>query len=103
MTKICNIVCQLGKILIEWVCRGSCKDQKRPYAVGKAKENAQTLAEKRVGLILIKMKLLGQPRDELLNTLGKRYKHYKAIKNSLKLRDDLLWWKNSKIRTLVKF
>ena len=59
------------------------------------KANARIRLEQGVDLVLKnqKLKILGQPYDEVLLTTDKRFKHYKAIKDRIILKDGLLFRK----------
>ena len=59
------------------------------------KENAQIRVEQDVDLVLksMKLKILGEPHDEVLILTDSRYKHYKANEDCILLKDGLLFRK----------
>ena len=59
------------------------------------KANARARVEQDVDLVLknMKLKILGQPHDEVLMTTDSRYKHYKANEEGINLKDGLLFRK----------
>ena len=66
------------------------------YSMNGMKANARIQLEQDVDLVLenMKLKILGQPRDELLILTGSRYKNlYKANEDRIILRDSLLYRK----------
>ena len=60
------------------------------------KANARIQVEQDVDLVLknMKLKILGQPYDEVLMIADSRYKNYKANENRIILKDGLLFRKN---------
>ena len=58
--------------------------------------NARTRVEQDVELVLKnkKLKILGQPYDEVLIITDSRYKNYKANEDRINLKDDLVFRKN---------
>ena len=67
------------------------------YSIGEIKANALIRVKQSVDLVLknLKLKLLGQPYDEVLLTTDRRFKHCKAIENRSILKDGLLFRKYS--------
>ena len=65
------------------------------YSIHAIKANAQIRVEKDVNLVLnnLKLKKLGQPYDEVLLTIDKRFKHYKANEDRNNFRDGLFFRK----------
>ena len=59
------------------------------------KKNARIRVEQDIGLVLknMKLKILGQPHDELLMLTDSRYKNYKANQDRIILKDGLSFWK----------
>ena len=59
------------------------------------KANARIRVEQDVDLVLknIKLKVLGQPYDEVLIMTDSRYKNYKAIEDRINLKDGPLFRK----------
>ena len=66
------------------------------YSKKGIKANGRTRVEQDVDLVLniAKLKLLGQPHDEVLMMTDSRYKKYKASEDRLLLKDGLLFGKN---------
>ena len=62
------------------------------YSIYEIKANARIRIEKEVDLALknLKLKIVGQPYDEVLLTNDKRFRHYKAIEDRIILKDELL-------------
>ena len=60
------------------------------------KPNARIRVEQDVDFVLknMKLKILGQPHDEVLMMTDSRYKHYKANEDSVILKDGLLFRKH---------
>ena len=60
------------------------------------KANARIRVEQDVDLVLknMKLKILGQPYDEVLIMTDSRYKNYKANEDRIVLKDGLLFWKS---------
>ena len=60
------------------------------------KANARGRLEQDVDLVLknLKMKILGQPQDEVLITIDPRVEHYKANEDLIIFNDGLLFGKN---------
>ena len=65
------------------------------YSVNGIKANARTRVEQDVDLVLknLKLKILGQPFDEVLLMTDSRYKNYKANEDRIILKDGLLYRK----------
>ena len=65
------------------------------YSLNGIKANARIRVEQDVDLVLknIKLKILGQPYDEVLIMTESRYKHYKANEDRIILKDGLLFRK----------
>ena len=66
------------------------------YSMNGIKANARIRAEQDVDLVLknMKLKILGQPYDEVLIVTDSRYKNYKANEDRIALKDGLLYRKN---------
>ena len=66
------------------------------YSINGIKANARIRVEQDVDLVLknMKMKILGQPYDEVLILTDSRYKNYKANEDRIILKDGLLYRKN---------
>ena len=62
------------------------------YSLHGIKANARIRVERDADLLLknLKLKILGQPYDEVLLTTDKRFKHYKANEDRIILKDGLL-------------
>ena len=62
------------------------------YSINGIKANARIRVEQDVGLVLrnMKLKILGQPYDEVLIMTDSRYKNYKANEDRIILKDGLL-------------
>ena len=62
------------------------------YSIHGIKENARIREEQDIDLILknLKLKILGQPHDEVVLTTDRRFKHYKANEHRIILKDGLL-------------
>ena len=62
------------------------------YSVNGIRANAQTRVEQDAYLLLknLKLKILGQPHDNVLLTMDRRFKHCKAIEGRIILEDGLL-------------
>ena len=69
------------------------------------KANARVRVEQEVGLVLknMKLKILGQPHDEMLMVTGSRYKNYTANEDSIILKVGLLFRKYFGERGNVKY
>ena len=69
------------------------------------KANARIRVEQDVHFLLknMKLKILGQPHDEVLITTNSRYKHYKANEDRIILKDGLLLKKCSGETGIVKY
>ena len=69
------------------------------------KANARKSLEQDVNLVLkkIKLKVLGQPHDELLMMTDSRYENYKANEDLIILKDGLLFRKKTEETGIVKF
>ena len=65
------------------------------YSMKGIKADAQIQEEKDVHFVLnnMKLKILGQPIDEVLIKTDSRYKNYKANEDRINLKDGLLFWK----------
>ena len=65
------------------------------YSINGIKANARIRIEQDVGLVLknMKLKILGQPYDEVLIMTDSRYKNYKANEDRIILKDGLLFRK----------
>ena len=66
------------------------------YSINGIKASARIRVEEDADLVLknIKLKILGQPHDEVLLTTDRRFKHYKANEDRIILKDGLLFRKN---------
>ena len=66
------------------------------YSMNGIKANARIRVEQDVDLVLknMKLKILGQPYDEVLMITDSRYKIYKANEDRIILKDGLLFRKN---------
>ena len=66
------------------------------YSTNGIKANAQMRVEQNADLVLknLKLKILGQPHDNVLLTTERRFKHYKANEDRIILKDGLLFRKN---------
>ena len=66
------------------------------YSINGIKANARIRVEQDVDLVLknLKLKILGQPYDELLILTDSRYKNYKANEDRIILKDGLLYRKS---------
>ena len=75
------------------------------YSINGNKANARIRVEQYVDLVLknMKLKILGQPHDEVLKMTGSRYKNYKANEDCLILTDVLLFRKYSGETGSVKY
>ena len=62
------------------------------YSLHGIKANARIRVERHVDLVLknLKLKIFGQPHDELLLTTDRRFKHYKANEDRIIFKDGLL-------------
>ena len=65
------------------------------YSLHGIKANARIRVEQDVDLVLknLKLKILGQPYDDVLLTTERRLTHYKANEDCIILKDGLLLWK----------
>ena len=65
------------------------------YSINGIKASAQIRIEQDADLVLknLKLKILGQPHDEVLLTTDRRFKHYKANEDRIILKDGLLFRK----------
>ena len=63
------------------------------YSINEIKANARIRVEQDVDLVLknMKLKILGQPYDEVLIMTDSRYKNYKANEDRIILKDGLLF------------
>ena len=75
------------------------------YSMNGIKANARIRVEQDVDLVLknMKLKILGQPHDEVLMTTDSRYKHYKANEDRIILKDGLLFRKSFGETVSVKY
>ena len=66
------------------------------FSINGSKANARIRVEQDVDLVLknMKLKILGQPHDELLMMTDSRYKKHKANEDRIILKDGLLFMKN---------
>ena len=66
------------------------------YSMNGIKANARIRVKQDVDLVLknMKLKILGQPQDEVLMMTDSRYKNYKAKEDRILLKDGLLFRKN---------
>ena len=67
-----------------------------PFSMNQIKANARKRVGKDVDLLLknLKLKILGQPYDEVLITTDRRYKHFKAKENHIILKEGRLFRQN---------
>ena len=65
------------------------------YSINGIKASARIRVEQDADLVLknLKLKLLGQPHDDMLLTTDRRFKHYKANEDRIILKDGLLFRK----------
>ena len=65
------------------------------YSINGFKANARIRVEQDADLVLknLKLKILGQPHDDVLLATDRRYKHYKANEDRIILKDGLLFRK----------
>ena len=65
------------------------------YSIRGIKANTRIRIEQNAGLVLknLKLKILGQPHDNVLLTTDRRFKHYKAIEDRIILKDGRLFRK----------
>ena len=63
------------------------------YSMNEIKANARIRVEQNFDLVLknMKLKILGQPYDEVFMLTDSRYKNYKANENRIILKDGLLF------------
>ena len=61
------------------------------YATNAIKANARIRIEQQADLVLksLKLKRLGQPHDDVLLTMDRRFKHYKANEDRIIVKDGL--------------
>ena len=66
------------------------------YSINGIKASARIRVEQDADLVLknLKLKILGQPQDDVLLVTDRRYKHYKANQDRIILKDGLLFRKN---------
>ena len=66
------------------------------YSINGIKANARIRVEQDADLVLknLKLKILGQPHDDVLLTTDRRFKHYKANEDRIILKDGLLFRKD---------
>ena len=64
----------------------------RSYSINGIKASAQIRVEQDADLVLknLKLKILGQPHDDVLLSTDRRFKHYKANEDRIILKDGLL-------------
>ena len=69
------------------------------------KTKARIRVEKDVHLVLknVKLKIIGQPNDEVLLMTDSRYKNYNANEDRISLKDGLLFWNYSGETVSVKY
>ena len=67
------------------------------YSINGIKANARIRVDQDATLVLknLKLKILGQPHDDVLLTTDSRFKHYKANEDRIILRERLLFRKNN--------
>ena len=65
------------------------------YSINGIKANARIRVEQDADLVLknLKLKILGQPHDDVLLTTDRRFKHYKESEDRIILKDGLLFQK----------
>ena len=65
------------------------------YSTNGIKASARIRVEQDADLVLknLKLKILGQPHDDVLLATDRRYKHYKANEDRINLKDGLLFRK----------
>ena len=75
------------------------------YSMNGIKANGRIRVEQDVDLVLknMKLKILGQPQDEVLFMTDSRYKNYKANEDRIILKDGLLFRKNFGETGTVKY
>ena len=75
------------------------------YSVNGSKANARIRVERDVDLVLknMKLKILGQPYDEVLIVTDSRYMNYKANEDRIILKDGLLYRKYFGEKGIVKY
>ena len=75
------------------------------YSMNRIKANARKRVEQDVDFVLknMKLKILGQPHDEVLNITDSRYKNYKANEDRIILKDGLLFRKYNGETRSVKY
>ena len=75
------------------------------YSMNRIKANARKLLEQNVDFVLknMKLKILGQPYDEVLIMTDSRYKNYKANEDRIILKDGLLFRKYFGETSSVKY
>ena len=66
------------------------------YSIHGIKANARIRVEQDADAVLrnLKLKIFGQPHDDVLLTTDRQFKHYKANEDRIILKDGLLFWKN---------
>ena len=66
------------------------------YSINGIKASEQIRVEQDADLVLknLKLKILGQPHDDVLSATERRFKHYKANEDCIMLKDGLLFRKN---------
>ena len=74
------------------------------YSMNGIKANARKRVEKDVDFVLknMKLKILGQPQDEVLMMTDSRYKNYKANEDRIILKDGLLFRKSYRETASIK-
>ena len=75
------------------------------YSMNRIKENARIPVDQDVDLVLknMKLKILGQPHDEVLMMTDSRYENYKANEDRIILKDGLLFRKHFAETGSVKY
>ena len=75
------------------------------YSINRIKASARIQEEQDADLVLMKLKLkiLGQPHDDVLFTMDRRFKHYKANEDRIILKDGLLFQKYNRETGSVKY
>ena len=75
------------------------------YSINGIKASARIRVEQDADLVLknLKLKILGQPHDNVLLATDRRYKHYKANEDRLILKDELLFRKYYRETGSVKY
>ena len=107
--KSFNEKSNLGKKATEWVANQEPPPMKpsvkkftkidgstKPYSIIGIKANARTRVEQDVDLVLknIKLKIPGQPYEDVILTMDRRFRQYKAIEDRIISKDGLRLWNN---------